>query len=237
GAFVSLFQDLRGDEKKFFNYFRMSTSSFDELEGKLHDSIKSQDTRCRLSIPPIEMLAVTLRFLATGDTFKTIASSYRMGESTVRKILATGKLNFPDDKPFPGCTEPIPHVIIGDEGFPLQEHLMRPYPRKVVRSSFTKQVYNYRHSRARRIVENCFGILAKRFRLYQRKLQIFPEHMDIVKNRKLSHRLCQAYKRCRIGGNSTTRAMGIRDKFAEYFMSENGAVPWQIDMVRRGCQE
>ncbi|KAG8326712.1 hypothetical protein J6590_034247 [Homalodisca vitripennis] len=38
----------------------MSIVSFDELEAKLNDTIKSKDTRCRLSIPPIEMLAVTL---------------------------------------------------------------------------------------------------------------------------------------------------------------------------------
>jgi hypothetical protein len=61
GAFSSMFIDLRDDEDKFFNYFRMSIKSFDELLTKLSDKIKVEDTVMRLAIPPIEMLAVTLR--------------------------------------------------------------------------------------------------------------------------------------------------------------------------------
>ncbi|CAF4811497.1 unnamed protein product [Pieris macdunnoughi] len=40
----------------------------------------------RQSISPMERLAVTLRF-PTGDSFKTIAFSYRMGFSTVQEIV------------------------------------------------------------------------------------------------------------------------------------------------------
>lgn len=135
---------------------------------------------------------------------------------------------------------------------------MRPYPRKQLRSSFAKQVYNYRHSRHRKIVENCFGVLTKRFRLYQRKLQITPEHIDIVVGATcclynfLRTDICywtsqeqgtntpnmQTLRGIdRVAGNLTTRVMAIRDMFQEYFISENGAVHWQIDIVRRGCHE
>lgn len=61
GGFITLFSDLRENPDKFFNYFRMSVQSFDELAYKITDMIKSQDTWMRLSIPPLEMLAVTLR--------------------------------------------------------------------------------------------------------------------------------------------------------------------------------
>lgn len=61
GAFARDFMDLRGDEVKFFNYFRMSQKSFDELHVKLSESLKAQDTNMRLAISPMEMLAVTLR--------------------------------------------------------------------------------------------------------------------------------------------------------------------------------
>ena len=59
--FNTSFADLRGNPDKFFNYFRMTVQSFDELAGRITDKIKSRDTRMRLAIPPLEMLAVTVR--------------------------------------------------------------------------------------------------------------------------------------------------------------------------------
>lgn len=43
------------------------------------------------------------------------------------KRLKEGQLDFPEDTPLPGTEEPMPHVIVGDEAFPLQKNLMRPY--------------------------------------------------------------------------------------------------------------
>ncbi|KAF0708998.1 protein ANTAGONIST OF LIKE HETEROCHROMATIN PROTEIN 1-like, partial [Aphis craccivora] len=45
----------------------MSIKSFDELAVKISMKIKSTDTHLRLSIPPLEMLAVTLRTLSKND--------------------------------------------------------------------------------------------------------------------------------------------------------------------------
>lgn len=61
GLFYTLFEDLRNDERKFFNYFRMSVGSFDELNGKLKNALQRQNTQFRNCIQPIEMLAMTLR--------------------------------------------------------------------------------------------------------------------------------------------------------------------------------
>ncbi|KAJ8896449.1 hypothetical protein PR048_001793 [Dryococelus australis] len=61
GAFVTSFMELREDENTFFNFFRMSVKSFDELVVKLEDGIKSEDTKLRFAITPAEMLAITLR--------------------------------------------------------------------------------------------------------------------------------------------------------------------------------
>ncbi|XP_064632850.1 uncharacterized protein LOC135491117 [Lineus longissimus] len=48
--------------------------------------------------------------------------------------LAHGELDIPEDKVLPGGEElgipPVPHVIVGDEAFPAQEHLVRPFPGK-----------------------------------------------------------------------------------------------------------
>jgi hypothetical protein len=61
GRFITSFADLRGNPDKLFNYFRMSVQSFDELAGRNTDKIKSRVTWMRLAIPPLEMLAVTVR--------------------------------------------------------------------------------------------------------------------------------------------------------------------------------
>jgi hypothetical protein len=61
GLFYTYFENLRERPDKFFNYFRMSIKTFDELAVKISMKIKSTDTHLRLSIPPLEMLAVTLR--------------------------------------------------------------------------------------------------------------------------------------------------------------------------------
>lgn len=61
GEFVTLFHDMRENSSKFFNYFRMSIGSFDELCAKLQDDLQKEDTNMRNCIPPVEMVAVTLR--------------------------------------------------------------------------------------------------------------------------------------------------------------------------------
>ena len=61
GTFVILFEDLKADEEKFFNYFRMSPSTFDELLLRLHDKLLKENTAFRDSISPAQRLAVTIR--------------------------------------------------------------------------------------------------------------------------------------------------------------------------------
>lgn len=63
GAYFTLYHQLRQDEEKFFNYFRMSITSFDELLLNISDSIKCADTKFRKAISPEEKLAITLRYV------------------------------------------------------------------------------------------------------------------------------------------------------------------------------
>ncbi|XP_045477279.1 protein ANTAGONIST OF LIKE HETEROCHROMATIN PROTEIN 1-like [Harmonia axyridis] len=87
GRFHTSFGALRENPDKFYNYYRMSVKSFDELAAKITPKIRSQDTWMRLSIPPLEMLAVTLRYLGSGCDQIDLHLTYRLGHTTIGKIL------------------------------------------------------------------------------------------------------------------------------------------------------
>ena len=65
----------------------MTPQRFSHLLSLVGPSIKRQDTRLREAIPPDERLAITLRYLVTGDSMQTISFSYRVGHSTVSGII------------------------------------------------------------------------------------------------------------------------------------------------------
>nr|CAH7753451.1 unnamed protein product [Callosobruchus chinensis] len=68
-------------------YFRMCPRSFDELLNFIKDQITHEDTNMRKAISAEEMLAFTLRYLASGCSLKDIHYNYRMGRSTVAKLI------------------------------------------------------------------------------------------------------------------------------------------------------
>ena len=69
----------------------------------------------------------------------------------------------------------LPYVVVGDDISPLKPWLMKPYPGRNV--SGNQRVLNYRLSRARRTIENAFGILAAKWRLFIRCIRA---NVDLV---------------------------------------------------------
>jgi hypothetical protein len=67
---------------------------------------------------------------------------------------------------------PTGSFLVGDDAFPLKSYLMNSY--KNYNRPLTQEeiIFNYRLSRARRIIENAFGILVSRFRFLDRKLAV-----------------------------------------------------------------
>ncbi|KAL4153568.1 hypothetical protein QTP88_001492 [Uroleucon formosanum] len=65
GAFYTTFNKLLEDEIKFFNYFRMSFGTFNNILDQIADLIRRQDTQLRLCVPPKEMLVITIRYETT----------------------------------------------------------------------------------------------------------------------------------------------------------------------------
>lgn len=67
-----LLRELVAEPSGEFNKFtRMSQSDFNNLLSKVLPMIAKQDTQLRPSIPAKIRLAITLRFLATGDSFSS----------------------------------------------------------------------------------------------------------------------------------------------------------------------
>ena len=57
-----------------------------------------------------------------------------------------------------GCSfDPLLYYLVGNEISPPKTWLMRPYPGQL---SEEKRIFHYRLPRARRVIENTFGILA-----------------------------------------------------------------------------
>lgn len=173
-----------------------------------------------------------------------ILSHSEMGKALERKTF-----NVPPDENLPGTTIKAPYVIVGDEAFPLKTYLMRPYPGKQLDDN-EKRIYNYRLCRARRVVENAFGILTQRFRIYQRRLQSKPENVDwIILATCVLHNYIRDSDENMInvsndsvdranadttlqdfsarGGNATQQAFHVRDLYKNFFNSPIGSVPWQ----------
>ena len=265
----------------------METHLFDELLEKVRPLITRQNTNMRESIPAHDKLCATLRFLASGASYKDLMYSFRIASSTISKFVPKvcnaiyrvleeeylktpkskvewirmaedfeEKWQFPhavgavDGKHIIICAPPntgseyfnykrqfsivllavadanakfiafdlgtagsqsdggifkhgslgkicklesfpekckigqrvsaIPYFLLGDEAFALDDNLMKPYSYRSANGD--EKVFNYRLSRARRIVENAFGILSSRFRILLRTLELDVENaMEVVR--------------------------------------------------------
>ncbi|XP_059147843.1 uncharacterized protein LOC131953030 [Physella acuta] len=174
-------------------------------------------------------------------------------ESNLYKQIEMGLFPFPQARQLPGTTFNLPYVILGDQGYPLKDYLMRPYSSGPATVPHDVEVYNYRHSRARRTVECAFGILVAKWRCLKTELQVDPKHIDKLVtavcllhniiidkegiNETMMHNInleivtsaaeCVKSKRYNRAGRE---AYNIRDQFKAYFNAE-GAVHFQYDKL------
>ncbi|KAJ8021812.1 Protein ALP1-like [Holothuria leucospilota] len=369
GVFNHLFKELKSDDDKFVQYLRVTREQFARLLFFTGKTLTKR-SRFREVISPEERLAICLRYfpfpryLATGESFHSLAFSFRVGVSTVSnivaevcsviwskmshiymkvpttseewlqkaagfehvwnfphcvgaidgkhvnikapensgslyfnykntfsivllalvdanmqftaidvgaygrnsdggifansnmgKVITNGLLNWPLDEPMPSAAHmgPMPYVVLGEEAFPLQRHLMRPFPGRGCPKQ--EQIFNYRLSRARRIVENAFGLLAARWRLYHAKIAVNTTvATNVVKATCLLHNMIQSESTpsqtaaimvdpnhnsqslvdfSGTGNRAAKQAKDIRERFKEYFC-HIAPLPWQENVTDRG---
>lgn len=100
-----------------------------------------------------------------------------LSRSAFGKALYEGTLNLPKGTArLAGSNKEMPCYFVGDEAFQMSMNVMRPYPGRALNDQ--KRNFNYPLSRARRTIENTFGILAARWRILRRPISAGPEVVD-----------------------------------------------------------
>ncbi|KAI8117386.1 Protein ALP1-like [Lucilia cuprina] len=293
GFYAKLYSQIRANEPDLYrNFLRMDIEQFDHLLLLVTPHIKKADTNMRQSISAGETLVMTLRYLATGENFRSLQFLFRIPVSTIsriipevldaiykvlvgkylqtpcdtdawmsvsskfnelwhfpncigavdgkhvvmdappnagsifynykgthsivlmgiadaeykflyidvgrngrfsdvgvfnsctfRKALDSNKLCLPPPKALPGRQMPVPYVLVADDAFAMRPNLMKPYAQRGL--TMVQQVYNYRLSRGRRIIENVFGIMSARFRMFRK-----PICLDAEKTKKVTLACC-----------------------------------------------
>lgn len=160
--------------------------------------------------------------------------------------LNNHELKIPRQETCSGSLIELPYVFVGDEAFALRADFLKPYSQKTLNRE--QRIFNYRLSRARRIVENVFGIMSSRFRIFNTNINLKLERIDLVVLtccvlhnflRKESSRYFEEESddctdtestltplQNTPTGNATNAAKLVREMFCEYFNGE-GAVYWQ----------
>lgn len=86
----NLIRDLRNDESdEFEKHFRMSPENFDFLLDKVKPLISKKDTQMRKAISAETRLAITLRYLASGDSYRSLMLLFRVAHNTISGIVKT----------------------------------------------------------------------------------------------------------------------------------------------------
>ena len=288
GLYDQLMVELRNDDHEaFINFLRMPPAMFDELLTRVGPKITKQSTTCREPLEPGMKLALTLRHLASGNSYASMKFGWRVPHNTqsivvrevckaildeyldevlvcpvtpeswravsdkfyqrwnfpntcgaidgkhvacrcpsnsgsqyynykgfysivlmalvdadykflwadvggsgsasdaqifnsceIKECVENGTLGFPDPQPLPNENQDVPHFFIGDDAFALRTTLMKPYSLRGLTNE--QRIFNYRLSRARRVVENAFGILASRFQILQKTMVHHPATVKII---------------------------------------------------------
>ncbi len=98
--------------------------------------------------------------------------------SELKECVEDGTIGFPDPDPIPNDYNDVPYFFIGDDAFALRPTMMKPYSLRGLTND--ERIFNYRLSRARRVVENSFGILANRFQVLLTTMQHHPSTVKVI---------------------------------------------------------
>ena len=287
GQYDGLLTELHKDHRGYKNYLRITPDLFQEMVEKVTPHLQKQSTFMREPLPVGLKLAVTLRFLATGNSYHSLQFSFRVEVSTISRFIPevcqaiiavykdevlrcprteemwkevaakfSSRWNYhnclgavdgkhiamkkppnagsyyynykgfhsivlmavadadykflyvdigaeggasdggtwsdcslhdavedqragvPQPEPLPGDDKEVPYHFVGDNAFALRTWMMKPFSHQS--QVKRERTYSYRVSRARRVVENAFGILSQRFRCFLTTMQQHPDNINLI---------------------------------------------------------
>ena len=92
--------------------------------------------------------------------------------SSLHGYLEAGTAGLPEPEPMPHDDVAVPYHLVGDDAFALKTYLMKPYSHRTQVPE--ERIFSYRLSRARRTIENAFGLLQNRLRVFGVPLYVQP---------------------------------------------------------------
>lgn len=149
--------------------------------------------------------SLKFRYISVGSAGKE-GDAGIFADSDLGKRLENNRLHLPAPEVLGETNngEAVPHVIVGDEAFPLKPYLMRPFPAAKLTDPECFN-FNIRLSKARRVVECAFGILVQRFRCFRGPLQVQPENASrIVRAACVLHNMLREKVLTTTGGAAAT---------------------------------
>lgn len=73
---------------------------------------------------------------------------------------------------------PPGHFLLSDAGLPMTNYLLKPFPETQL--TIAQQTFNDRFARARQPVDDAFGMLADRFRIFEKAIGLAPDKTEII---------------------------------------------------------
>jgi len=88
GLYHNLMAELRNeDQSSFVNFLRIPPEMFDELHERCAGRLTKQTTNYRQPLEPGLKLALTLRHLASGATYKDMSYGWRVPHNTISRFV------------------------------------------------------------------------------------------------------------------------------------------------------
>lgn len=176
-------------------------------------------------------------------SFWRISDGGVYNSSSISTALETGQLNACQ---LPNSEIISPFVIVADDAFALKTNIMKPYGSRNL--TVNQRIF----SRARRVVENAFGIMCSRFRVFGKAIPLAPEKVQTIvmaacclHNYLLRNPVSASQYmpedtnpttdlqtiRHQGSNRSSKAAMAIWDDLCNFVVSESGLVSWQLKAV------
>jgi hypothetical protein len=88
GHYARLMAELKTEDVKGFqNFLRVDPDMFKEILRRIEGRITKKDTHYRKALSPGLKLAITLRYLATGDSYHSLMFGFRVAHNTISLLI------------------------------------------------------------------------------------------------------------------------------------------------------